>query len=337
MGGKTNIKFGVIGTGKITGQVLEGAALDARFELAAVYSRSMEGAKIFAGKYGVSGVFTDFEAMSACIDAVYIASPNALHKEQAMYFLKKGIHVLCEKPLCSNAYEARQLIEASQKYRAVFMEAMVATLNPNFLALINHLPKIGTLRKYFASFCQYSSKYDRFKQGIIENTFKNELSNGALVDIGVYTIYPMVVLFGKPKSVQASGFILPSGVDGAGSAIFGYDGMDAVVSYSKVSNSSAFAEIQGEEGSLILDRINIPRQLFFKPRNGAQQDLSAAHCGNDYYYEIREFINLIETQTMEHKVNSHEHSLTVMELMDEIRRQIGLEYPADKMYAGNLF
>lgn len=323
------IKFGVIGTGNITNRILEGAALDTRFELAAVYSRTLERAREFADKYGITNLFTDFEAMVPFIDAVYIASPNVLHKEQAIYFLKKGVHVLCEKPLCSNAFEANQMIETAKKYRAVFMEAMVSTLNPNFLALRNHLPKIGTIRKYFASFCQYSSRYDRFKQGIVENTFKNELSNGALVDIGVYTIYPMVVLFGRPKSIKASGFMLASGVDGSGSVIFEYDNMEALVSYSKVSNSSAYAEVQGEEGTLILDRINIPRKLSFIPRDKAQQDLSVTHCGNDYYYEIKEFINLIETQKIEHEINSHENSLMVMELMDEIRKQIGLKYPAD--------
>jgi len=325
------IRFGVIGTNKITDQVLGGAALDARFQLAAVYSRSLERAKEFALKYGVTNTFTDFEAMSSCIDAVYIASPNTFHHEQAMFFLKKGIPVLCEKPLCSNAYEAKQLIEAAQKHKTLFMEAMVATLNPNFIALREHLHKIGTIRKYFASFCQYSSKYDRFKQGIIENTFKNELSNGCLVDIGVYTIYPMVVLFGRPKSVRATGVMLSSGVDGSGSAIFEYDEMEAVATYSKVSNSSACTEIQGEEGSLTLDKISIPRQLLLKQTNKEQHDLSAVHCGNDYYYEIRDFINLLEAQKIEHEVNSHKHSLIVMELMDEIRKQIGLVYPADNI------
>jgi len=323
------IRFGVIGTNTITDRVLEGAALDPRFQLAAVYSRSEERAKEFAGKYGVTQIFTDFQMMSECIDAVYIASPNALHFEQSLFFLKKGIHVLCEKPLCSNAYEANILIETAKKNRIVFMEAMVSTLNPNFLALRDHLHRIGTIRKYFASFCQYSSQYDKLKEGIIENRFNKALSNGALVDIGVYTIFPMVVLFGKPKSVKAIGHLLSSGVDGSGSAIFEYDGMDALISYSKISNSSTSAEIQGEEGSLILDRINIPRQLLFKPRNNPQQDLSVNHCGNDYYYEIKEFINLIETGKIEHDINSHQHSLMVMELMDEIRKQIGLVYQAD--------
>ena len=323
------VRFGVIGSSRITDWVIEGAMLDARFQLSAVYSRSLDRGREFAAKYGVTQVFTDFESMSQNIDAVYIASPNAFHKEQALFFLQRGIPVLCEKPLCSNAREAAQIIETAQKHQTLLMEAMISTLNPNFLALKNHLHSVGTVRKYFASFCQYSSSYDNFKKGVIENKFKNELSNGALMDIGIYTIYPMVVLFGKPLGVKATGYMLPSCVDGSGSALFEYDDMDGVAIYSKISNSSLSSEVEGEEGNLVLDRIHTPRQLIFKPKNKETLDLSAIHCGNDYYYEIKEFIDLMENKKIEHEVNSHQNSLMVMELMDEIRRQIGLIYPAD--------
>ena len=323
------IRFGVVGTSDITDWFLAGAELESRFELAAVYSRSYEKGRRFADKYGVIKVFTDFETMAECIDAVYIASPNSCHAGQAIYFMKLGKHLLCEKPLCSNAAEARRMFEAAKENNVLLMEAMVSTLNPNYLALRNNISKIGEIRKYFASYCQYSSRYDKYKAGIIENAFKNELSNGALVDIGIYTIYPMVVLFGRPKSIKASGGILESGVDGAGAAIFDYDGMEAIINYSKISDSDAPAEVQGEEGSLVLDKINIPRHLWFRPRNGEEQDLSAPHCGDDYYYEIKDFIDLIESGKTAHPINSPENSLIVMEIMDEIRRQIGLVYRAD--------
>jgi len=324
-----SVKFGVIGTSDITDRFLVGAKLESRFELAAVYSRSYERGKSFADKYGVKEVFTDFEAMTKSIDAVYIASPNSCHAEQTIYFMERGVHVLCEKPLCSNAMEARRLIKTAKENGVLLMEAMISTLNPNYLALRDNISKIGWVRKYFSSYCQYSSRYDRYKAGVIENAFKKELSGGALLDIGVYTIYPMVVLFGKPKSIKALGEILTSGVDGAGAAIFEYDGMEAIVNYSKISDSYAPTEVQGEDGSLIMERISTPRHLWLKPRKGKDLDLSTIHCGDDYYYEIKDFIDLIESGKTEHPINSHENSLIVMEIMDEIRRQIGLVYPAD--------
>ena len=323
------MKFGVIGTSDITDRFLAGAKLESRFELAAVYSRSYERGKSFADKYGVKEVFTDFEAMTKSIDAVYIASPNSCHAEQAIYFMERGVHVLCEKPLCSNAMEAKRMVKTAKENGVLLMEAMISTLNPNYLALRDNISKIGWVRKYFSSYCQYSSRYDRYKAGVIENAFKKELSGGALLDIGVYTIYPMVVLFGKPKSIKALGEILASGVDGAGAAIFEYDGMEAIVNYSKISDSYAPTEVQGEDGSLIMERISTPRHLWLKPRKGKDLDLSTIHCGDDYYYEIKDFIDLIESGKTEHPINSHENSLIVMEIMDEIRRQIGLVYPAD--------
>lgn len=52
-----------------------------------------------------------------------------------------GKHVLCEKPLASNAREARAMIEAARRYGVVLMEAMIATLNPNFRIVREQLPR----------------------------------------------------------------------------------------------------------------------------------------------------------------------------------------------------
>lgn len=43
------------------------------------------------------------------------------------------------------------------------------------------------------------------------NAFDPSLSNGAMMDIGVYTVYPMVALFGRPQAVDAQGVVLSSG------------------------------------------------------------------------------------------------------------------------------
>lgn len=148
------IKFGVVGTGSITDWFLSGAFLHPAFELTAVYSRTRERGESFAKKYGISLVFTELEAMAEVIDAVYIASPNSCHCEQTLFFLERGIHVLCEKPFASNAIQARRMIETAHSKDVLLMEAMISTLNPNFLALREHLGKAGKIRKYFSAYCQ---------------------------------------------------------------------------------------------------------------------------------------------------------------------------------------
>ena len=54
------------------------------------------------------------------------------------------------------------------------------------------------------------------------------------MDLGIYCLYPMVTLFGKPDSVKASGYMLSSGVDGEGSLLLSYPEMDAVIMHSKI-------------------------------------------------------------------------------------------------------
>lgn len=334
------IRFGVVGTNFITDWVIAGARQDARFELVAVYSRTQETADVFAAKHQIPHTFTSLEEMveSSLIDAVYIASPNFLHASQSILCMQRGKHVLCEKPFASNAREAGEMIAASRKYGVTLMEAMKPTLTPNFLAVRENLSRLGTIRRYFSCYCQYSSRYDTFKEGIVLNAFKPELSNGAMMDIGIYTVYPMVVLFGRPRKIQAMGVVLSSGADGQGAVNFEYDGMNATILYSKIANSALPTEIQGEEGNITLDRVNIISRVTYTPRLASSagksataepQDISAVTDRNEYYYEIAEFINLIGSGKRESAINSHEHSLITLEIIDEVRHQLGIVYPAD--------
>ena len=233
------VRFGVVGTNKITDWLLAGAQQDERFELSAVCSRSQERADEFAAKYGVNHSFTSVEEMASSdvVDAVYIATPNCTHAKIAITCMNQGKHVLCEKPMASNAHEVKQMINAAKKNHVVLMEAMIATMNPNFIKVKELLSKLGTIRRYFASYCQYSSRYDKFKEGVVLNAFNPALSNGAMMDIGVYTIYPLIALFGKPKAVNAQGVMLSSGTDGQGVVNLLYDGMNATALYSKIANS----------------------------------------------------------------------------------------------------
>ncbi|MGL4853320.1 MAG: Gfo/Idh/MocA family protein [Phocaeicola sp.] len=325
------IRFGFVGTNFISDWVLAGALLDSRFELAAVYSRTQESGQAFAAKYGVDRVFTNLQEMAEWegIDAVYIASPNALHCEQSLLFIEQGKHVLCEKAFCSNAREARTLVTAARSKGVLLMEALKPTLTPNFAQVMEHINQLGPIRKYFASYCQYSSRYDKLKEGVVLNAFRPELSNGALMDIGIYTIYPMVVLLGRPKTIQATGMLLPTGVDGEGSVIFGYDTLSATVIYSKITESALPSEVQGELGTIRIDRINQIDRVQLLPRGSEAIDLTQPHCGEEYYYEVKHFIDLIEQGKTESPINSLDNSIIAMEVMDEIRRQIGVVYPAD--------
>ena len=149
------------------------------------------------------------------------------------------------------------------------------------------------------------------------------------MDIGVYCIYPMVCLFGAPNEIKVNNFMLESGVDGQGSALFKYDDMDGSIIYSKIANSYLPSEIQGEEGTIIIDSINDMNKITIKCRNEKTEVISVEQIEENMMYEVKEFIELINNNTLESKINSHENSLNTSKIMEEIRKQIGLVYPAD--------
>jgi scyllo-inositol 2-dehydrogenase (NADP+) len=325
------IRFGVIGTNWITDSFITAASLHKDFQLSAVYSRSQEKATEFASKYGVNLTFTNMEDMAKSndIDAVYIASPNSYHAEHAITMMKGKKNVLCEKPIASNTRELRQMIQTAKENDVLLMEALKTTFLPNFHAIKDNLHKIGPVRRYFASYCQYSSRYDAYKEGTILNAFKPEFSNGSLMDIGVYCLYPLVSLFGKPLELQANGFLLETGVDGEGSVILKYQDKEAVVLFSKIANSYLPSEIQGEEGSIVFDKVNPPDEVKVYYRHGEVEDIAREQSYPPMYYEAKEMIELIQQGKKESDVNSYATSLVVMEILDEARRQMGVKYPTD--------
>ncbi|WP_210365838.1 Gfo/Idh/MocA family oxidoreductase [Bacillus sp. REN3] len=326
------VRFGVVGTNWITEEFIKGASHHSDFRLAAVYSRTVERAAEFAGKYGVDAAFADLEEMakSAVIDAVYIASPNSLHARQAIIFMKNGKHVLCEKAIAANGRELEEMARTAEKHGVLLMEAMKSTLLPNFKAIQDNLDKIGTIRRYFASFCQYSSRYDAYKNGVILNAFNPEFAGGSLMDIGIYCVYPLVILFGEPDTVQANGYLLESGVDGEGSLLLKYGGMDAVIMFSKITDSSLPSEIHGEKGNIRIDRISNPQKVELIHRGGRTEELTREQMADNMYYEAEEFIRLIKEGKTESSNNSLENSRITMKILDEARRQMGVTFLNDQ-------
>ncbi|MBM4761145.1 Gfo/Idh/MocA family oxidoreductase [Bacillus sp. B15-48] len=325
------VRFGIVGTNWITEAFITSAKKLADFSLVAVYSRTEERANEFADQFNIPHRFTELEAMAKSneIDAIYIASPNSFHAEQAVLCMKHGKHVLCEKPMASNSREVQKMIEVAKENNVLLMEALKTTLMPNFHSIQEHIGKLGRIRRYVGSYCQYSSRYDAYLNGKVLNAFKPQFSNGALMDLGIYCLYPLVVLFGKPLQVKANAVLLDSGVDGEGSLLMQYEDKEAVVYYSKITHSHLPAEIQGEKGNMIIDKISEPGKVEIHYRDGSIEDITYSQEHMPMYYEAKEFIDLIQKHEFESSINSHQHSLIVAEIMEEARKQTGIIYPAD--------
>lgn len=331
----TKIRFAIVGTNFISQKFIAGGLLEERFTVTALYSRGEISGQTFVHRYVEQfpniTVFTDYDSMlqSSDIDAVYIASPHSCHCQQAILAMNAGKHVLCEKALASNTHEVLQMIKAAQDNNVLLMEAIKHTVLPTFETVKNNLHKIGTVHRYFSAYCQFSSRYENYRKGIIENAFRPELSNGSLLDIGIYTLAPLIWIFGSPQSLQAHGVLLESGVDGKGSMILDYGKMEAVVLYSKINNSELCTEFQGEEGTIVVRHVNLFDNATVYYRNGNKEELTQPHLPSDMYYEIKEFIDCIIENKKESTKNSLSNSLKLMKVMENARQQMGLVYPAD--------
>ena len=323
------IRFGMIGTGKIAEKFWQANRYGKDFELTAVYSRTLERARQFGFQKGQLQYFDDLEAFanSDCIDAVYVASLNCCHYEQVMTLLKAGKHVLCEKPMASNLEQAQEMFAEAEKQNLILLEGMRSIYAPSFQKMIPYMETLGTIRRATLQYCQYSSRYDNYKRGIVENAFKPELSNGALMDIGVYVVSCMIRLFGAPKSIKASGVKLHNGVDGAGTILMEYPDMIGEAIYSKITDSAMPSQIQGEDASMLIQEIENVKDLRIV-RKGVVQSIHFEQSDNILNYETQEFIKMIKTGMGWEK--SKEITLETMKVLDEARKQLHIVFPADK-------
>ena len=222
-------------------------------------------------------------------------------------------------------------MNAAKENNILFMEAMKPTHIPSYKTIKEVITKIGEVRKVFFNYCQYSSKYDSFKKGIIENAFNPDFSSGALMDIGIYPLFVAISLFGMPRDIIASGELLSSGVDGQGVAILKYDGFDAIINFSKISDSKLESEIAGEKGSIIIEHISDIERVSLINRNTKNNriDLTDRRVENGMFYELEHFIKLYNDGVKESPVNTFELSLSVIKVADEIRKQMGVEFLND--------
>ena len=337
------MRWGILSTGTIAKNFAQTAGQMPDVQMQAVASRSRESAEAFAKAYDIPTAHDSYEALAndPNVEIVYVATPHSRHAEDMKLLIQAGKHVLCEKPIASNASEFQQMYDTAIKNQVILLEAMRSVFSPGFAAIRSLLPVLGTIRQIDFSFCKYSSRYDHFKEGITENAFHPALSNAALMDIGVYCVHPLVSLFGMPASIQSSSIFLSNGFEGAGTVLLQYTDMQATLRYSKISDSYLPSQIQGEAATLLIDKIQDPQQLTLLFRDGHTENPNIPAVSNNMVYEAAEFARLIDQlqQALENDSTDGIPSLIrhswlkasclELEIMDTVRRQQKILFPAD--------
>lgn len=324
------MKFGIIGTNFVSDMMLEAADLVDDFQLAAICSRNIDNAKAFANKYNVDYFTNDYkEFLNQDLDAVYLAVPNVLHKEIAIFFLENKIPVFCEKPMASNVDEVKEMIAASRANNTLLAEGIVPIYTEAFKVIKDNLHRVGNVRRAVFSMGKYSSRYDAYREGNVLNAFKPDLANGSIMDIGIYPLSFAMGLFGKPKSMFANAYMLESKVDGLGTLILNYPDKEIVIMHSKITNQALESEIQGEDGTIQFDQASIPKKVVLIPRIGEKEILFEDSDESLMRYELQEFISAVKDNLVEMPTVTHQMILDVHTVLTEARRQTKVVFPTD--------
>ena len=334
-----DVRLGVVGTSWIAASFVAAARTVPGVTIAAVSSRSEASAGAFADEHGIPTRHVGLDVLGADpdIDAVYLASPNAAHAEQAIGMMRAGKAVLVEKPLATSADEADAMVEVAARTGRLLMEAYVSPFEPNVAAIRDALPQLGPLRRVVLVKDQYSSKYDALKAGELPNIFNPALAGGSLLDLAIYPVSLAVHLFGEPQTVLATGIVLDSGVDGQGTILLGYPGFEVTCLHSKIVPCAIPSEIAGELGVLTLDDCSVPTELTLHHRLGAPgertgpafhrsagsaESIAREQSAHHMRYEIEHFAELLRRGATESDVHPPARSMAALRILDEARAQV---------------
>ncbi|HFU3946658.1 TPA: Gfo/Idh/MocA family protein [Streptococcus suis] len=264
------LKFGIIGTSDISHKFISSAHLSKYFQLSAIFSRKLETAMSFSTNYENVILYTEWiKFLSAPIDLVYIASPNALHFEQAKAVLSSGKHVIVEKPMVSTPTELTQLRQIA-KENGVFLFEAARNYHEEAIAIIRDFLKDKTVLGANFSYAKYSSKMPELLAGQTPNIFSTDFSGGALMDLGVYTLYTAIGLLGRPNAARYTAHQLPTSIDLNGTGQLIYDDFLVTIQAGKNITSNLPSEIYTSEGTLTLNACQHISSAIFTKHDGSQ-------------------------------------------------------------------
>ena len=322
--------WGLLGPGLIAQQfaddlkVVEGAALYA------VGSSSLERARSFAEKNGGEKVYDSYDALvnDSQVDAVYIATPHRFHFENAMLCLEAGKPVLCEKPLTVNAAEAKILFETARKNKVFLMEALWTRYLPIFGQIRAWLNDglIGDLHLISSTFGFSIPK------GKDQRWLNPELAGGTLLDMGVYPIATSQWIMGQmPVSFGAKAVVGETGVDELISVVLQYPNqVISQFSTNFLSNNVNDLYIYGTKGYIRIHANYWGASKATLSVDGRDLSVSMPLKAGGFEYQTEEAMRCVRAGLLESPGMTQAQTLANMELMDQIRAEIGVRYPFEK-------
>ncbi|WBS02697.1 Gfo/Idh/MocA family oxidoreductase [Pseudoduganella sp. SL102] len=327
------IRWGILGTGRIAKDFAAALKDTPDAVLAAVASRSVDSATSFATEHGSHELTKSHGSYQALaddpdVDAIYVATPHPMHRENALMCLNGGKHVLVEKAFTVNRREAEDIVALAREKKLFAMEAMWTRFQPAVLEAkrIVDSGEIGTVATAQGDLGFYSDA------GPEHRLFNRALGGGSLLDLGIYPLSIAAYFLGPVKAVQAVGQVGPTGVDlQCTFALQHENGCLAAGTASLAARTPAEFTVCGSQGFVRLHgRFHNTEELTVELHDGSRRTQCLPRIGNGYAHEIIEVNRCLRAGLTESPVMPLDETLALMGVLDEMRRQIGVVYDADR-------
>jgi predicted dehydrogenase/aryl-alcohol dehydrogenase-like predicted oxidoreductase len=341
------LKWGILGTGGICKTFAEGINHSENGEVIAVASREKEKAEKFGDEFNIPLRFADYEKLinNNKVDIVYIGIPHSLHAEWAIKSARAKKHILCEKPLTLNQYEAMRVIEEAKGNNVFLMEAFMYRCHPQTEKLIEILKEkiIGDVFIIDAAF-SFRTNVD-----ITHRLLNHYLAGGGILDVGCYCVSMSRLIAGvaggkqieEPIEIKGTGVIgKESRVDEEACALLKFpSGIMAKLSIGLKVRQDSVLKIYGTEGWILVPEPWIPA------RNGEKTKILINKYDKNMTEEItvetKKPLYTIEADTVAKYINmgkkeaifpamTLEDTLRNMKVLDTWKKEIGLVYDMEK-------
>ena len=321
-------KVGIIGAGHIACKMAQTLCEMEGVEPYAVASRNYENAQGFADEWGFTRAYGSYDDLvnDPEVELIYIATPHSHHYEQARMCLEKGKPVLCEKAFTANAREAESLFKLAKEKQVFITEAIWTRYMP-FSQTLRELVNSGTLGRVMMLTASIG-----YPVSGKERIYNLNLCGGALLDIGVYPINFALMLFGNEITGITSACVKgTTGVDLQNSITFVYKNHRmAALQMTAFCSNDRQGIISGDKGYIIVDNINNPQEAVVYSAN--HEEISRHYCPpqiTGFEYQVQASIDAIRQGKIETPYMPHSETLRVMRLLDDLRYEWGIRFPAD--------
>jgi predicted dehydrogenase len=323
------IRWGIVGPGRIAENVVGDFAHVPGARPVAVASRSADRAGSFARRHGLDRAYGSYADVLADpeVDVLYVATPHPQHHAIAVAAIDAGKALLVEKAFTATPAGAAEVVERARDRGVFVMEAMWTRFQPVVVALRDLVADgaIGEVRSVQADL-GVSRDYDP-----LDRLFALELGGGALLDLGVYVVSFAQMLLGTPDTVDVAGSLFPTGADAEASLLLGYaDGRSATLTTSLRYPTPGQARVFGTAGWIdVLPRFHHPRTIVLHRSGAEPETITHPPTGTGYAHEIAEVTECLRAGRTESAVMPLADTLAVQAVLGQAADALGIRHVED--------